>query len=154
MLFWAIGATILAISLLIAFIQYRMQIRKNCHQLEVMNKHASNQRLTSEVPYKEVNELVLRINEICNRHQEDSILMERNENALKEAIANLSHDIRTPLTSLDGYVQLLAMTDSAEEKEHYMQIIQSRIGSYLQIRIEVPEDHFPVDLSFPYRIKQ
>ena len=137
MFFWAIGATILAISLLIAFIQYRNQIRKNCHQLEVMNKHASNQRLTSEVPYKEVNELVLLINEICNRHQEDSILMERNENALKEAVANLSHDIRTPLTSLDGYVQLLVMSDSPEEKEHYMQIIQSRIASLKELLEEL-----------------
>ncbi|MBO4928079.1 MAG: hypothetical protein J5379_07520 [Clostridiales bacterium] len=137
MLFWAIGATILAISLLIAFIQYRKQIRKNCHQLEVMQKHSSNQRLTSEVPYKEVNELVLRVNEICNRYQEESILIERNENNLKEAIANLSHDIRTPLTSLDGYVQLLVMSDSAEEKEHYLQIIQNRISSLKELLEEL-----------------
>ena len=127
----------MAIGLLIAFIQYRKQIRKNCEQLEVMNKHESNLRLTSEVPYKEVNELVLQINEICNSYQEERILMERNENALKEAIANLSHDIRTPLTSLDGYVQLLVMSDSTEEKEHYLQIIQNRIASLKELLEEL-----------------
>ncbi|MBO4474983.1 MAG: HAMP domain-containing histidine kinase, partial [Clostridiales bacterium] len=59
------------------------------------------------------------------------------ENALKEAIANLSHDIRTPLTSLDGYVQLLVMSDSPEEKEHYLQIIQSRIASLKELLEEL-----------------
>ena len=137
MLFVAVIASILALALLIAFVQYRNQIRKNTRQLRVMQKHSSNQRLTSEVPYKEVNELVMRINDICDRYQEESIVIERNENNLKEAIANLSHDIRTPLTSLDGYVQLLAMTDSQEEKEHYMQVIQNRISSLKELLEEL-----------------
>lgn len=128
---------IFSISLLIALIHYRSQIRKNCHQLEVMQKHSSNQRLTSEVPYKEVKELVQRINDICNQYQDDKITLERNETNLKEAIANLSHDIRTPLTSLDGYVQLLVMSDSAEEKDHYLQIIQNRISSLKELLEEL-----------------
>ena len=88
MIYWAILSTILVIVLLVALVHYRMQIRKNCHQLEVMQKHASNQRLTSEVPYKEINELVRRINDICNHYQEEKIILARNENNLKEAIAN------------------------------------------------------------------
>ncbi|MBP5493265.1 MAG: HAMP domain-containing histidine kinase [Clostridiales bacterium] len=137
MLYWAIGATVAFLAILIAFIQYRKQIKKNCRQLRVMQKHSSNQRLSSEVPYKEVNELVMRVNDICNRYQEEGIEMERNENNLKEAIANLSHDIRTPLTSLDGYVQLLVMSDSQEEKDHYMQIIQNRISSLKELLEEL-----------------
>ena len=89
MIIWAIVATVIALALLIALIQYRNQIRKNCRQLQVMQKHSSNQRLTSEVPYGEINELVMRVNDICNRYQQDSIQIERNENNLKEAIANL-----------------------------------------------------------------
>ncbi len=137
MIYLLLALLVISISLLIALIHYRSQIRKNCRQLEVMQKHSSNQRLTSEVPYKEVKELVRRINEICNHYQEDKIIIERNENNLKEAIANLSHDIRTPLTSLDGYVQLLVMTDSAEEKEHYLQIIQNRISSLKELLEEL-----------------
>lgn len=137
MIYLVLALLVISISLLIALIHYRSQIGKNCRQLEVMQKHSSNQRLTSEVPYKEVKELVRRINEICNHYQEDKIIIERNENNLKEAIANLSHDIRTPLTSLDGYVQLLVMTDSAEEKEHYLQIIQNRISSLKELLEEL-----------------
>ena len=137
MIIWAIVATVIALALLIALIQYRNQIRKNCRQLQVMQKHSSNQRLTSEVPYGEINELVMRVNDICNRYQQDSIQIERNENNLKEAIANLSHDIRTPLTSLDGYIQLLVMSDSQEEQEHYLKIIQNRISSLKELLEEL-----------------
>ena len=41
---------------------------------------------------------------------------------------NLSHDIRTPLTSLDGYFQLMETCEDQEEQRRYMKIIQERIG--------------------------
>ena len=44
-------------------------------------------------------------------------------------LSRMSHDIRTPLTSLDGYFQLLQQSDSEEERRKYIRIIQSRISS-------------------------
>lgn len=137
MLFCTIATIILALALLVTLISYRKQIRKNCQQLEVMQKHASNLRLTSDLPFAEINELVQRINDICNTYREESIAVERNESNLKEAIANLSHDIRTPLTSLDGYVQLLVMSDSQEDRDHYLKIIQNRITSLKELLEEL-----------------
>ena len=61
----------------------------------------------------------------------------KNEEYLKETITNLSHDIRTPLTSLDGYFQLLAQSDSEEEQRHYIEVIQSRISSLKDILEEL-----------------
>ena len=58
MIIWAIISTVIAITLLIALAHYRSQIKKNCQQLEVMQSHTTNQRLTAEVPYKEINEMV------------------------------------------------------------------------------------------------
>ena len=57
MIIWAIISTVIAITLLIALAHYRSQIKKNCQQLEVMQSHTTNQRLTAEVPYKEINEM-------------------------------------------------------------------------------------------------
>ena len=56
---------------------------------------------------------------------------------LKETITNLSHDIRTPLTSLDGYFQLLQQSDSEEERRKYVGIIQSRISSLKEMLEEL-----------------
>ena len=48
---------------------------------------------------------------------------------IKETVTNLSHDIRTPLTSLDGYFQLLSQAETPEEREHYIAVIRERISS-------------------------
>ena len=46
------------------------------------------------------------------------------ENIRKEFVANVSHELKTPLTSIIGYVDLLKNTDrSAEEKQQFYEII-------------------------------
>ena len=51
------------------------------------------------------------------------------ERVIADTYTNLSHDIRTPLTSLDGYFQLLEASEDAEEQKRYLGIIQERIQS-------------------------
>lgn len=60
-----------------------------------------------------------------------------NEIHLKDTIINLSHDIRTPLTSLDGYFQLLLKSDEPEEQEQYAAIIRERLSSLKEMLDEL-----------------
>lgn len=46
---------------------------------------------------------------------------------LKDAAANLSHDLRTPMTAAWGYLDLLEQEDMSEEAREYLQIISERI---------------------------
>lgn len=53
---------------------------------------------------------------------------------LKSAfLANMSHEIRTPLNAIVGFSGLLAMTDSAEEREEYINIINNNNELLLQL---------------------
>lgn len=45
---------------------------------------------------------------------------------LKNAVMNISHDLRTPLTAICGYLELLAQTDAREDMERYISIISER----------------------------
>ena len=47
---------------------------------------------------------------------------------------NISHDLRTPLTSMTGYLQLLQKTCLTDEQKEYLEISISR-GKYLQTLI-------------------
>ena len=49
----------------------------------------------------------------------------------------VSHDIRTPLTSLDGYFQLLTQTQEPEMQARYLRIIQERIHALRDILEEL-----------------
>lgn len=126
---WAVFATFTTIILCIIFLIYRRQVQENCRQLAFLHKNKTNLRLTGSPPFRELNELVDNINllldDIADRERENL----RSETILRESITNLSHDIRTPLTSMSGYFDLLVQSASDEEKEHYIQIIKSRLGS-------------------------
>lgn len=84
---------------------------------------------------------------ICMNHKNSSleklstelnILMDKFQNSLeekqtlefsqKQLIANISHDIRTPLTSLLGYVEILIKNEdiSFEEQKDYLNIIYTK----------------------------
>ncbi len=47
---------------------------------------------------------------------------------LKDAVTNMSHDIRTPLTAICGYLDLLEGEEVSEDARRYLAIIRERAG--------------------------
>ena len=45
---------------------------------------------------------------------------------LKEAVTNISHDLRTPLTAISGYLDLLEREEKSENVQRYLSQIQNR----------------------------
>lgn len=129
MIIWAITATAAAIIAIGILTVYRRQIRKNCRQLEFLKEHQTNMNLTSDLPFRELEALADGVNDVLEMSREIKKASKQSEDSLKEMITNLSHDIRTPLTSMDGYFQLLAHSDTEEERQHYIAVIRSRITS-------------------------
>ena len=126
---WAITATVVAIIAILILNAYRRQVRKTCRQLAFLKENQTNLHLTSELPFPELYDLIDSINDVMDLSREIQNYSRQNEDSLKETITNLSHDIRTPLTSMDGYFQLLSQSTSEEERQRYIAIIQSRITS-------------------------
>ena len=53
---------------------------------------------------------------------------------LKSAfLANMSHEIRTPLNAIVGFSEIIAVTESEEEKMEYLEIIQKNSNLLLQL---------------------
>ncbi|MGN0622976.1 MAG: sensor histidine kinase [Oscillospiraceae bacterium] len=129
MLIWAIAATALALAAAVIILLNRRQVRKTCRQLAFMRKNETNMRLTSDLPAGELNKLIDLVNGMIDDTERIRREALRGEESLKEAVTGISHDIRTPLTSLDGYFQLLSQSCSDEERAHYIGIIQGRISS-------------------------
>jgi len=45
---------------------------------------------------------------------------------LKTAITNISHDLRTPLTAICGYLDLLEQENHTENSRRYLAVIRER----------------------------
>ena len=79
------------------------------------------------------------IHDIGDRVQRSNELIEAKQRA-EEAdrmksvfLANMSHEIRTPLNAIVGFSEIIALTESEEEKSEYLGIIQKNSNLLLQL---------------------
>lgn len=56
---------------------------------------------------------------------------------LKEAVTNISHDLRTPLTAICGYLDLLEREDKSEAATRYLSLIENRVQALKQLTEEL-----------------
>ncbi len=73
-------------------------------------------------------ELAQTINELVELMQEISVEKQRSEEGQKRLLSNISHDMRTPLTSILGYLDALrdGLAESAEEQQEYLDVVFSK----------------------------
>jgi signal transduction histidine kinase len=112
---------------------YKRQIRSICRQLKFIEKNDTNKIISVGVDSKEIKELADDLNDIIKKQKILKANIIRSNNQLKDTITNISHDIRTPLTSMKGYIELLIDCKSDLERERYIKIIESRIDSLQEL---------------------
>lgn len=56
---------------------------------------------------------------------------------LKNAVTNISHDLRTPLTAICGYLELLEQEEKSEAVNRYIGIIKERVDILTQLSEEL-----------------
>ncbi|MFT4145696.1 MAG: HAMP domain-containing sensor histidine kinase [Mobilitalea sp.] len=122
------------ISLSILFL-YRRQVRSICRQLKFIENNPTNKIISTELDFKEIKELSECLNGTLKMQKQHEVDYRKKDNQLKDTITNISHDIRTPLTSLKGYFELLAESVEESDRRRYVQIINSRLTS-LQDMVE------------------
>lgn len=127
MKWFCIGTIVLLFIILIKYWLYRRQIHEICRQLDFMQKETTNKRIQTDLSRKEIINLAEQINYMVDRKEEESLSVKKKEQQLKETLANISHDIRTPLTSMKGFFDLYAGESKSEQKEHFERIIQEKM---------------------------
>ncbi len=116
---------------------YRHQIKNVKSQISFLNQHETNMLITSDQKSGCVAELTDELNTLIEQTAALRKEIADNESHLKDTIINLSHDIRTPLTSMDGYFQLLLKSDDPEERQQYAAVISDRLSSLKEMLDEL-----------------
>ena len=108
---------------------YQRQVKDICRQLAFLMKHDSNMLIHREFDLGGIGMLSDRLNDLLELRRKEKQYYQEKETLIADTYTNLSHDIRTPLTSLDGYFQLMEACENVEEQRRYLNIIHERIHS-------------------------
>lgn len=116
-------------------IKYRLlinNIHKAKDELEDIKQNPEENRiLLFSSPEKSVEELLLSINEYILLSRNMQIATVNKERELRAQIENISHDLRTPLTSILGYLDLIDEKVLPLEEQENLEIVK-RKAKYLQ----------------------
>ena len=106
----------------------KMELRRIKKELDLVLSRKTNGLVHTEFTSKEIHDLVECINtHLTEIKSKESKLERKNANFVK-MIRNISHDLRTPLTSSLGYVSLMLESDMTEqEKIKNLKIVEERL---------------------------
>lgn len=144
-----LGLILILILIIIVLLIYLHSLKKSIYI--ILNQTKSlNQNDFKKIFVKNnslLSQLALEINKIEERHKTSEVESKRIESANKELLTSLSHDVRTPLTSLLGYLD--ALNDNIlneDEKIHYINISRKKAYDLKQL-VDKLFDWFKIDSS-------
>ncbi len=115
-----VGVLIILVIILVTYIVLiQQQLRNINHQLCKRLTEYTRQPVSLEMINKDLNELTVNINKCLKVEETLRLKGIREDKKFRELIANISHDLRTPLTVIKGYQQFLEkgeLTDTQAEK--------------------------------------
>lgn len=118
--------SILVITLVLRVVTTNIEIRNIIRDLEDITEKDTNLLLTTSSGDKSIKSLVDSLNKELKKLL--SIKREYSKGVfdVKKSAENIAHDIRTPLTVIKGYVDLLEEEDLSEEGKKCLEIIKGR----------------------------
>ena len=150
-----VAILIIIISILIIYLfLLKKEIKRISYNLDEILSIDSNKTLHGEFSNKELNELLLKINKMITYVRYKELDLERKNKSLKKEITNITHDLRTPLTSSLGYIDLILKSNlSKEEQERELKIVENRllrleelINSFFEFSI-ITTDNKKIDME-------
>lgn len=122
--------------LLFLFCLQRLEIRSIGKQLDIILSQDSSELVHAE--NGSLSKLIEKINELLKEMQRSRMYYRKKSHHLEQMMTNISHDLRTPMTSAMGYLNLVIHSDLPEaEKEKELRIVEQRL-----IRLEELIDSF------------
>ncbi|ASA26369.1 two-component sensor histidine kinase [Paenibacillus donghaensis] len=122
----------------------QQQLRHMNRQMDKRLQERTRQPLTLELINSELSRLTANINRCFQAEENLRLEVLREEKRFKELIANISHDLRTPLTAIKGYQQLMERRELTDEQRQKLQTAQKHadtLGTLI--------DHF---FEYSYRV--
>lgn len=124
-----------------------------CSQLEEQLSGDTNILISVSSRDKQIRRLAARLNMELRKMKKMRRQYQNGNRELQDAIMNISHDLRTPLTAITGYLDLLETEEKSDNAVRYLSYIQNRAEALKNLTDELfcfayttlPEEGLPLE---------
>ena len=137
MIIYCIIITILFLLLSFLYLRLRSDVRTGERQIEYIQKEKSAMKLSLPDSLPALRHIVEMVEEQRDEVMQMRREQQRKDQEMKEMISCISHDIRTPLTSAAGYLQMLEDCGDRDTQRRYISIVRSRLDELKEMLEEL-----------------
>lgn len=137
LLLYSCFVTFIALTLALRLILLKAGLRETGRELTQILAQDTNRLLGLSSRDRDLRRLAHTLNEQLKVLQQERHRYQDGDRELKEAVTNISHDLRTPLTAVNGYLELLAREQHSPQTLRCLEIIRNRIDSMKQLTEEL-----------------
>jgi len=112
--------------LILKIISLKKSVREIRTDFVMLKNGDSNAVIKVSSRDKDILALASDMNESLKDLRKNFLVYHQGDMEMKTAITNISHDLRTPLTAISGYLELLKPMEKSEEVAKYLDIIDER----------------------------
>lgn len=146
--------SVIAVFYGIRFYRLKANLKRAERELRNIEQNPEENRiLLISFPDKEADAFLKTMNDYILLTRKERILYKNREKELRAQIENISHDLRTPLTAIIGYLELMERDRLCPEDQEAMEVIerkarslQSLIGNFYDLsRLEMSDYHLSME---------
>lgn len=126
---WICAVAALALAAAILLLKWallRASLREVSRELAEKLRTDTNTLISLSSGDRAVRALAAQMNIQLQALRRERLRLQKGDAELKNAITNVSHDLRTPLTAIYGYLELLEKEEHSEKARRYLAVIRER----------------------------
>lgn len=141
MIFWLWAVMVILSFIIIALLIKIHLMRKSAREIKTEFAKRliteTNTLITISSRDSRMRELADAVNSQLRQLRRERHRFQQGDLELKESITNISHDLRTPLTAICGYLDLLEQEEKSETVQRYVNMIENRTEAMKQLTEEL-----------------
>lgn len=132
-----VALTLCVMLLLLKFLLLRHSIREVAEELDEKLKTDTNTLISISTGDRVVQALAAQMNEQLVALRRERLRLQNGDAELKAAVTNMSHDLRTPLTAIRGYLDLLEREPHSDNSKRYLAVMRERTDAMCALTQEL-----------------
>ncbi len=137
----------ISILLIIKIIIMKNEINNIGKSISSIINTDTNNLITISTNDSELKKLANVLNKSLRKIRQLELEYKNGNGELKSSITNISHDLRTPLTAIRGYLDLMDNNNLAEKQIRYLKIIDSKVNDLTELTEQLFDFSKSIDIQ-------